>query len=129
VLGLALEQEGQPDAAVAEFQKAMALSGGRPVAYLDYLGHAYAAAGKRDQAEPILAELDERVKPGGAGPVYRAATLAALGKTDQAIDAIEEGSEPGNGGESEWLKVDPRYDALRSDPRFQRVLRLNGFIQ
>jgi TolB-like protein/DNA-binding winged helix-turn-helix (wHTH) protein/Tfp pilus assembly protein PilF len=129
VRGLALEQEARPDAAIEEFQKAMALSGQRPVVYLDYLGHAYAAAGRRPEAEAILAELDQRLKPGGPSPVYRAATLAALGRKDQAIGAIEEGSQPGNGGESEWLKVDPRYEALRSDPRFQRVLRLDGFIQ
>ena len=129
VRGLALEQEGQPDAAIAEFQKAMALSGGRPAVYLDYLGHAYATSGKHEQAESLLAELDDTVKPGGSSPVYRAATLVALGRKDQAIEAIEEGSEPGNGGESQWLKVDPRYEAVRSDPRFQRVLRVDGFIQ
>ena len=128
VLGLTREQEGQPDAAVAEFQTALALSGSRPAVYLDYLGHAFAAAGKRADAEQVLSEIDERVKPGGASPVYRAATLVALGRKDQALDALEEGSAPGAGGEPEWLNVDPRYDAIRPDPRFQRLLRMQGFI-
>ena len=128
VLGLAREQEGQPEVAIAEFQKALALSGSRPAIYLDYLGHAYAVAGKRAEAEAVLAELDSDVKPGGASPVYRAATLVALGRKDEAMDALEEGSAPGAGGEPEWLNVDPRFEALRSDPRFQALLRAQGFI-
>jgi len=52
----------------------------------------------------------------------------ALGRKDQALDALEEGSAPGAGGEPEWLNVDPRYDAIRPDPRFQRLLRMQGFI-
>jgi TolB-like protein/DNA-binding winged helix-turn-helix (wHTH) protein/Tfp pilus assembly protein PilF len=128
VLGLTREQEGQPEAAIAEFQKTLALPGSRPAVYLDYLGHAYAVAGKRAEAEAVLSELDERVKPGGASPVYRAATLAALGSKDQAIDAIEGSFARGaGGGEMVWLNVDPRYDSLRSDPRFQRLLRVAGF--
>jgi TolB-like protein/DNA-binding winged helix-turn-helix (wHTH) protein/Flp pilus assembly protein TadD len=129
VRGLALEQEGQPGAAIAEFQQTLALSRGRPPVYLDYLGHAYAAAGKRAEAEAALAELDAEVKPGGASPVYRAATLAALGRKSEALDAIEEGFARGGGGEMVWLNVDPRYDTLRSDPRFQRLLRVAGFVQ
>jgi TolB-like protein/DNA-binding winged helix-turn-helix (wHTH) protein/Tfp pilus assembly protein PilF len=129
VLGLACEQEGQPEAAIVQFQKTLALSGSRPAVYLDYLGHAYAAAGKRAEAQAVLAELDEQVKPGGISPVYRAATLAALGRKDQAIDAIEEGFALGGSAEMEWLNVDPRYESLRPDPRFQRLLRVEGFIQ
>ena len=128
VLGLAREQEGQPEFAIAEFQKVLALSGSRPAVDLDYLGHAYAVAGKRAEAEAVLAELYDRVKPGGASPVYRAATLVALGRKNEAMDALEEGSAPGAGGEPEWLNVDPRFEALRSDPRFQALLRAQGFI-
>jgi TolB-like protein/DNA-binding winged helix-turn-helix (wHTH) protein/Flp pilus assembly protein TadD len=128
VLGLACEQEGQPETAIAEFQKALALSGGRPAAYLDYLGHAYAVAGKRREAQAVLAELDRQVKPGGVSPVYRAATLAALGRENEAMGAIEEGFANGDGGEMIWLNVDPRYEPLRSDPQFQRLLRVAGFI-
>jgi TolB-like protein/DNA-binding winged helix-turn-helix (wHTH) protein/Tfp pilus assembly protein PilF len=127
VLGLTREQEGEPEAAIAEFQKALELSGTRPAVYLDYLGHAYAVAGKRAEAEAVLSQIDQQVKPGGVSPVYRAATLAALGRKDQALDALEEGSAPGAGGESEWLNVDPRFETLRSDPRFQRLLRMDGF--
>ena len=128
VLGLAREQEGQPEFAIAEFQKALTLSGSRPAVDLDYLGHAYAVAGKRAEAEAVLAELDAEVKPGGASPVYRAATLVALGRKNEAMDALEEGSAPGAGGEPEWLNVDPRFEALRSDPRFQTLLRAQGFV-
>jgi TolB-like protein/DNA-binding winged helix-turn-helix (wHTH) protein/Tfp pilus assembly protein PilF len=128
VLGLTREQQGQPKAAIVEFQKALALSGSRPAVDLDYLGHAYAAAGKRAEAEAVLTELHDQVKTGGASPIYQAATLVALGRKDQAMDALEEGSAPSAGGESEWLNVDPRYEALRSDPRFQRLLRVEGFI-
>ena len=127
VLGLTREQQGRPAEAVDEFQKTLALSGSRPTVSLDYLGHAYAAAGKRPQAEAVLAELDARVKPGGASPIYRAATLLALGRKNQAMDAIEEGFTRGGGG-LEWLYVDPRLEPLRSDPRFQRLLRVEGFI-
>jgi tetratricopeptide (TPR) repeat protein len=58
VLGLVEEQVHAEDKAIAEFQKAIELSSGRPAPYLDYLGHAYAASGKTAAAEKILAEPD-----------------------------------------------------------------------
>jgi TolB-like protein/Tfp pilus assembly protein PilF len=128
VLGLTLEQQGNSQEAIAEFQKALQLSHGRPAPYLDYLGHAYAAAGQRDQAEAILAELDQTIKPGGISPMYKAATLTALGRTDQALDSIEEGFQ-GGGAEKIWLKADPRYRPLHGAPRYERLVRLAGMTQ
>jgi tetratricopeptide (TPR) repeat protein len=47
VLGLAIEAKGDGPQAIAEFQKTIELFGARPVAHLDYLGHAYAAGPRR----------------------------------------------------------------------------------
>lgn len=129
VLGLAEEAEGDGTKAIAEFQKTIELSGRRPVAYLDYLGHAYATFGRRDDAQAVLAEIDGRMKGpdvAEAGPGFLAATFAALGEKDKAMDALEEGLMHGD-GELRWLKVDPRLDPLRGEPRFQKLMARAGF--
>jgi TolB-like protein/DNA-binding winged helix-turn-helix (wHTH) protein len=127
VLGLATEAQGNYPKAILEFQKALQLSDGRSTEYLDYLGHAYAISGNRREAERILAELDEKIKTGGT-PDYRVATLVALGEKDQALKDLEKGFEKGPYGFM-WFKVDPRFDALRSDSRFQNLMRRAGLIQ
>jgi TolB-like protein/DNA-binding winged helix-turn-helix (wHTH) protein/Tfp pilus assembly protein PilF len=128
VLGLVHEQQGHPEIAIAEFQKTLEISGRRQAAYLDYLGHAYAAAGQREKAEAVLAELRGQVQPGGTSPISQAATLLALGEEGPAMDAMEEGFAKST-AETVWLKVDPRYENLHRDPRYQRLLRLDNFIQ
>lgn len=128
VLGLVREQQGQPEIAITEFQKTLELSGKRPAAYLDYLGHAYAAAGQREKAKAVLAELRGQVQPGGTSPISQAATLLALGEKGPAMDAMEEGFAKST-AETVWLKVDPRYENLHRDPRYQRLLLLHNFIQ
>ncbi|HJZ51899.1 MAG TPA: winged helix-turn-helix domain-containing protein [Candidatus Acidoferrales bacterium] len=129
VLGLAMEAKGDGPQAIAEFRRTIELSGARPVAYLDYLGHAFATFGQRQNAEAALAEIENRMKElnsGGTGPGFLAATLLALGEKDKAMDALEEGLMHGD-GELRWLKVDPRLDGLRSEPRFQKLLAHAGF--
>ena len=127
VLGLAIEAQGKYGEAILEFQKALQLSDGRSTEYLDYLGHAYAISGNRREAEKILAELDEKIKGGGT-PDYRVATLVALGEKDQALKDLEKGFEKGPYGFM-WFKVDPRFDALRSDSRFQNLMLRAGLIK
>jgi tetratricopeptide (TPR) repeat protein len=130
VLGLAIEAKGDGPQAIAEFRKTIELSGARPVAYLDYLGHAFATFGQRENAIAALTEIENRMKESnnsGAGPGFLAPTLLALGEKDKAMDALEEGLMHRD-GELRWLKVDPRLDALRSDPRFQKLLAHAGFV-
>jgi hypothetical protein len=53
--------------------------------------------------------------------------LLALGERAKALDALEEGFENSDGG-LVWLKVDPRLDDLRTDPRYLRLLRHAGLV-
>jgi len=124
VLGLASEGQANYGKAILEFQKTLQLSNVRPGAYLDYLGHAYAISGNRAEAEKILVALKDQAKSGKTTS-YQAPTLIALGRNDEAMEVLEEGFEGRSDGLL-WLKVDPRFDALRADSRFQYLLRRAG---
>ncbi|MCH7985448.1 MAG: winged helix-turn-helix domain-containing protein [Acidobacteria bacterium] len=109
--------------AIAEIQRAVDLSGGWPKHDLAY---AYAMAGKRDDARKILHELIEDSKRGVVELSGIARIYAALGETDQAFGWLEKAYED----HEHWLvalKVDPFFDSLRSDPRFQDLVRRMNF--
>src|SRR5207249_8185152 len=57
-LGLAYEQKGMYEEAIAEFQQAITASGGDPE-IKSLLGHAYALLGHRDAAQQVIDELQE----------------------------------------------------------------------
>jgi len=126
VRGLALEGERDEANAILEFQTAIELSHARPAPYLDYLGHAYAMAGRKSEAAAILSELDQKARTGEAGPAFQAATLLGLGKKDQALTALEQGLADGDAAGLIWLRVDPRFAPLRADPRFARLIERVG---
>ena len=126
VRGLALEGEHDEANAILEFQRAIELSHARPAPYLDYLGHAYAIAGRTTEAAAILSELDQKARTGEAGPAFQAATLLGLGKKDQAFTALEQGLADGDAAGLIWLRVDPRFAALRADPRFAQLVSRVG---
>ena len=120
-LGMAYEQKGLYPEAIAEFTKAVALSGGS-ASTMAGLGHAYAASGQRAKAEEQLAKLREISRERYVPALYFASLYAGLGDRDQALTwlrkAVEERSDY-----LVYLKLDPTFDALRRDPRFQSVLR------
>lgn len=86
------------------------------------IGYVYAVAGKRDEAVKILEEMKgltgERYNLG----THIAAIYAALGKKDQAFAWLEKACDGHEHGVVD-LKVDPRFDTLRSHPRFTTLLR------
>jgi TolB-like protein/Tfp pilus assembly protein PilF len=87
---------------------------------LGYLGHAYATAGRRDDAVRILNELEARRASGTATPLSIAFVQIGLGDHDKAFKAIEQARKDGD----MWLtenNVDLIFDPLRADPRWERL--------
>jgi eukaryotic-like serine/threonine-protein kinase len=119
-LGQAYEQKARYNEAIAEFNKALGISEGSTEA-IAALGHAYAVSGKRREAQHVLDDLDSLSKRQYVSLGYKAIIYAGLGDKEQAFKWLQYAYEEGSG----WLiylNVDPRYDPLRSDPRFQTLL-------
>jgi serine/threonine protein kinase/TolB-like protein/Tfp pilus assembly protein PilF len=124
-LGRAYEQQGQFPEAIAEFQEALRSASGitEPKAFL---GRVYAVSGKRAEARKVLNELNDVSKQIYVSPYNIAQIYAGLGEKDQALAWLERAFAE----RSTWmtyLKVDPGLDSLRSDPRFQDLLRRMNF--
>lgn len=124
-LGLLYEQKQMYPQAIAEFQQAVALGGGS-LLMKAHLGHAYAIAGDRAQAQQILNELQARAAQAYV-PAYLAAVIyAGLGDKDRAFAELEKAYE----ARDEflvYLKTDPRLVPLRADPRFGSLAQRLGF--
>jgi tetratricopeptide (TPR) repeat protein len=91
-----------------------------------YWGEAYAAAGYPDEAKKVLEQLKELTKQQYVMPYFVGRIYAALGKKDEAFQWLEIAYR----GRAEWmvlLKTDPRLDVVRSDPRFDDLLRRMNF--
>lgn len=115
VRGLAHEAQGQFDKAIADFQSALDRSGVRTDTYEAALAHAYAMAGKRHQGEEIEARLEERSKREYVGPTTESLVWLGLGEKQKAIEELKRAAETNDNGMI-WLRVDPRWDGVRSDP-------------
>ncbi|HVS20230.1 MAG TPA: protein kinase, partial [Pyrinomonadaceae bacterium] len=126
-LGLGYEQKGMYSEAIAEFQKVYHLSGGKQIA-VAALGHAYATSGKREDAQKAIAELRELSKQRYVSAALIAAIYAALGDKDQAFAWLDKADKDHDLVFSR-LKVDPRFDSLRSDARFADFVKRVGLPQ
>ena len=89
----------------------------------------YARAGQRQQAEQALsqAQLAIRRQKLDPSPIL-ASVYAAMGDTDHALACLQ-GAYKNHFVIIATLKVDPSFDSLRSDPRFQDLLHRVGFTQ
>ncbi len=123
-LAWAYERNGMYKEALAELRKAIALSGGS-ARMIGEMGHAYAAAGKRGEAEKVLQELAAMSERRYVSPYEMAIVYTALGEKGRAFRWLEKACE-----HRPWalvyLKVEPKLDPLRSDPRFQKLLQRLG---
>jgi TolB-like protein/DNA-binding winged helix-turn-helix (wHTH) protein/Flp pilus assembly protein TadD len=123
-LGQAYEQKKMYAEAITTFQKGMALAERHPQ-LIASLGRAYALAGEREKAQKSLDELREISKRRYVSPYLFAVVYAGLGDKDQAFTWLEKAYEERTFFLI-WLKVEPRFDSLRDDPRYKDLLRRIG---
>ena len=111
--------------AITEFQDALKLSGSNP-RIIGALGHAYARSGQRRQAKKSIKELQKRSEHGYVSPSNFALIHIGLGDNDSAFDWLEQAFEE-RSSLLILLKVLPAFDSLRSDARYERLVRRVGF--
>ncbi len=123
-LGLVYEQLGRSNDAIAALEDSGSASGNNPSS-LAALGHAYALAGRRDQAADILGKMRALGQHSYVSAYQLAILHAGLGETDPAFDCLTRAVEERDVW-LVWLKQEPRFDCLRPDPRFRQILRSVG---
>jgi adenylate cyclase len=82
-------------------------------------------AGKHEKARQILEQLTDPSKQKYVSPYDIATIYTCLGDSDEAFDWLSRACEE-RSGLLVYLKVEPMFDRLRSDPRFTELLRRVG---
>jgi tetratricopeptide (TPR) repeat protein len=120
-LGRAYLAKGRFDRAIEQLRRSNDLMGQVPFSVAD-LGYALAVGGHRSEAEKMFTELVHK-REAGYYPAFALAEIQlGLGNAETAIDWLERGADERNLGY--YLpSVDPVYDPIRSQPRFQALLR------
>lgn len=120
-LGLAYQQMGMLEEAIVEFQNVRTCSDNHPAA-IAALGHAYASAGQRREAEDLLIELQRQPAERHVSAYWVALLHAGLGETRKAVRCLEQACDDRDVW-IVWLEVEPRFDTLRADARLRGLLR------
>jgi len=121
----AYEQKGMYEEAATAFEKVITLSGGS-VEMAAGLRNGYKASGERGYFQEKLKLLEGRWRREKEGAYRIAEVHASLGEQDRALEWLEKVYERRDMSLVN-LRVTPKFDVLRSDPRFQDLLRRVGF--
>ena len=123
-LGKTLAEQGQLQQAVEELKKAGDFTA-EPYATLGYV---YGRMGRAADARKVVADLEDQSKKTYVAPTNFAKIYIGLGDRDQAFAWLDKGYQQRDFWLT-FLKGDPIFDSLRSDPRFQDLVRRVGFPQ
>jgi tetratricopeptide (TPR) repeat protein len=125
VLAHVYQGKGMYEQAICERKRAVELSSGAPL-YIAELGASYAAAGQRDKALQILEQLHELSKHHYVMAYCMALIYSGMKEKEKAFHWLEKAHQE-RAPMFVFVKVDPRLDYLRSDPRFDAFLRRMNF--
>jgi TolB-like protein/Flp pilus assembly protein TadD len=119
-LGSVLAAKGDLDAAIGEYQKALALSGDPRL--LGLLAYAYGSLDNKAEAMKILDQLTALSKQRFVSAYSFALVYLGLGERDQAVHFLEKSYEDRDSVSIAVIKVHPFLDPLRGDPRFEALV-------
>jgi tetratricopeptide (TPR) repeat protein len=108
--------------AISAYQEAIRLGDDSPSLQV-FLGEAFAKSGEREKAQTILEQL--KTSKDYVSPAELAVLYASLGDREQAFAFLEKAF-VARDVQLQYLGVDPSFDPLRSDPRFQDLLQRVG---
>jgi DNA-binding winged helix-turn-helix (wHTH) protein/tetratricopeptide (TPR) repeat protein len=114
--GWAYERAGQPDAAFAAYCDALRIDGAQEES-LRSIEAAYRAEGL---AGFYRSSLNWRSGGTPMSETFRAQLYARVGEFDRAIESLEHAYQKREGALA-WVNVEPNFEALRSDARFQQI--------
>jgi eukaryotic-like serine/threonine-protein kinase len=124
-LGLAYNKKGLHEKAIAELERIANAPSSRAI-FKATLGFVYGQSGREADAGTILGELiGSRSSEHYVSPFHIALVYVGLGEKDQAIEWLEK-------AKSErdpflmYIKVDPNFDSLRDNPRFNALVQQMG---
>jgi len=120
------EQIGDYGRAMIELEKAIALSSGNSEP-IGLLGYVLARSGKRGASEEKLQELIQLAKSRYVPPFNLALNYWGLGDVESAFEFLQKGCEERDVHMT--FLLDPKWDALRSDPRFISILEVLGLSE
>ena len=125
-LGVGYEGSGETLQAIPEYERAVELSQ-RDSDTTAALAHAYAATGRKADAQKILHEWLRQSETSYVSPYMIATVYAGLAGKDKAFEYLEKAYTERSPDLPYFLRADLRMDSLRSDPRFQDLMRRMNF--
>jgi tetratricopeptide (TPR) repeat protein len=120
-LGRTYAQKQMFNESIKSLQEAVSLSGGGQV-YSSALGYTHAISGHKEKAQKTLEALKRLSKDRYVSPYWIALVYAGLGNSEAAFEWLEKAYLERSGG-MVWLATEPQWDNIRSDSRFQDLLR------
>ncbi len=121
-LGYAYDAKGLFKKAILEYRTEMSLEGQNTSAGC-FLGFAYARSGQTEKALALLREI--KSSKDYVSPSELAILYAGLSRYQEALATLER-AYSAHDLQLQFLGVDPHYDSLRADPRFQSLLHRLG---
>ena len=89
---------------------------------LSELAYNYAASGKKAEARKLIDELQARSAREFIDPYPIAWVYVALSENDKALESLDRAYAVRSAW-MPWVNVEPKFDPLHSDSRFQELLR------